>query len=175
MVITSGLNDKEGIVGTTKLTRKEITAEDPVHGAIMHMIEYVKKNGRIVGLAVAAIVLIIIGYYGVRQIRGNQEMKAQEQLGKGIEFYHAQVAPDATDNPYSKGSTPVFKNETAKYQAAAKQFSTLATGYGNAPSTIVARYYLGLSQIQLGQKKEATQNLESVAGNSGIGYFAKKY
>jgi tetratricopeptide (TPR) repeat protein len=161
-------------VGTTKLTRKEMTAEDPVHGAIVHMIEYVKKNVRVIGFAVAAIVLIAIGYYGVRQIRGNQEMKAQEQLGKGMEFYHAQVATDATDDPYSKGPTPVFKSETAKYQAAAKQFSTLATGYGNAPSTILARYYLGLSQIQLGQNKEATRNLESVVGNSGIGYFAKK-
>jgi hypothetical protein len=41
----------------------------------------------------------------------------------------------------------------------------------------VARYYLGLAQLHLGQQREAVQNLESVAGNSKnrfIMYLAKK-
>jgi tetratricopeptide (TPR) repeat protein len=172
--VTSELKDKEGIVGTTKLTRKEIMAEDPVHGTIVQAIEYLKNNGRMVGFVVVAVILLSIGIYGGRQILKSKEQTAQEQLGKGMKFFHAQVAPDATNDPYSKGPNPVFKSETDKYQAAAKEFSSLASGYGNSSSKILARYYLGLTQIQLGQRKEATQNLESVIGNSNIGYFAKK-
>ena len=42
---------------------------------------------------------------------------------------------------------------------------------------IIARYYLGLCQKQLGQKNEATASLEAVANNTSdrtVGYLAKK-
>ena len=163
-------------MGTTKLTRKEILAEDPVHEALVQIIELFRANGKKIGILAAAVVVIAIGAYGGLQYLDSREAQAQEKLGKGMDFYHAQIAPDATDDPYSKGSTPTFKSDSDKYKAAAKEFSSIVDSYSFGKVSIVARYYLGLSQLQMGQKKEAVQNLESVANNSrdrAVGYLAK--
>jgi TolA-binding protein len=164
-------------VGTNKLTRKEILSEDPVHGGIVRMIEFFQSHGRAIGIVVAAAVVLSIGIYGGLQYLDSREMQAQERLAKGVDFFHAQITADATDDPYSKGPIPVFKSDAAKYQAAAKEFSSLAAGYGYSKVSIIARYYLGLAQLQIGQKKEAVQNLESVAANSRnrtLGFLAQK-
>ncbi len=164
-------------MGTTKLTRKEILAEDPVHEAIIQLVEFFRTNGSKIGIAAAAIVVLALGIYGGIQYLDNREIRAQEQLGKGMDFFHAEVTPGATDNPYGNGPIPTFRSETAKYQAAAKEFSSIASQYGLGKASIVARYYLGLAQLQLGQKNEAIQNLESVANNSRdrtVGFLAKK-
>jgi predicted negative regulator of RcsB-dependent stress response len=164
-------------VGTTKLTRKEILAEDPVHQAIMELVEFFRDNGQKVAIAAVVIVLLAIGIYGGMQYLDYRQTQAQQQLGKGMTFFHAQVSPDASDDPYAKGPTPVFRSEGAKYHAAAKEFSSVVSGFGYSKLSVVARYYLGLTQLQLGQKKEAIQNLETVANNSRdrtVGYLAKK-
>ena len=164
-------------MGTTKLTRKEILAEDPVHEAIMQFIEFFRVNGTKIGVAAAAVVVLAFGVYSGRQYLDSRNIQAQEQLGKGMDFFHAEVAPDATDDPYGKGLTPTFRSDTAKYQAAANEFAAVASRQGYAKMSIVARYYLGLAQLQLGQKKEAIENLESVANNSrdrDVSYLAKK-
>jgi predicted negative regulator of RcsB-dependent stress response len=164
-------------VGTNKLTRKEIVAEDPVHGALVHLIEYLKVRSRTIGYIVIAVVVLSLGVYGGIRYLEYREMQAQERLAQGIAFFHAQITPDATNDPYVKGHVPAFKSDAAKYQAAAKEFSSLVSGYSRGKVSIIARYYLGLAQLQLGQKKEAAQNLESVANNSRdrlIGNLSKK-
>jgi predicted negative regulator of RcsB-dependent stress response len=164
-------------VGTTKLTRKEILAEDPVHEAIMELVEFFQANGKKIAVAAAIVVLLAIGIYGGMQYLDYKQTQAQQQLGKGMTFFHAQVAPDASDDPYAKGPNPIFRTDAAKYQAAAKEFSSVVSGFGYSKVSVVAQYYLGLAQLQLGQKKEATQNLETVANNSRdrtVGYLAKK-
>jgi predicted negative regulator of RcsB-dependent stress response len=164
-------------VGTTKLTRKEILAEDPVHEAIIQVIEFFRGNGVKIGIAAAAAVILGVGIYGGLQYLEKREVQAQEQLGKGMDFFHGQVSADAKDDPYGKGSTPTFRSDAAKYQAAAKEFSSVASRQSYSKTSIVARYYLGLAQLQLGQKKEAIRNLETVASNSrdrSVGYLAKK-
>jgi predicted negative regulator of RcsB-dependent stress response len=164
-------------VSTTKLTRKEIIAEDPVHEMLVRIVEQFKNNGKLIALGVAAIILLAAAIYFGMQIFEARELKAQEQLGKGLEIFHGQIAADAPSDPYAKGQVPVFKTDNAKYQAAAKEFSALASRYGDSKTTVVARYYLALTQLQLSQKKDAIQNLESVAANSrvrDISYLAKK-
>jgi predicted negative regulator of RcsB-dependent stress response len=171
------LRIKEGTVGTTKLTRKEILAEDPVHEAIIQLIEYFRENGKKIGIATAIVVFLALGIYSGLQYLKGMEAKAQESLGKGIEYFHAQVAADATDDPYGKGSSPTFRSDLAKYKAAAKEFSSIVDGHNFGKITVTARYYLGLSQLQMGQKQEAIRNLESVSINSKertLGYLAKK-
>ena len=79
-------------MGTTKLTRKEILAEDPVHEAIIQLIEFFQTNGKKVGILAAVIVVVAVGIYGGLQYLDNRQMQAQEQLGKGMDFFHAQVS-----------------------------------------------------------------------------------
>jgi predicted negative regulator of RcsB-dependent stress response len=164
-------------VGTTKLTRKEILAEDPVHEAMVQLIEFFQTNGKKIAIVAAAIVLVAVGIYGGLQYLDSRQIKAQQQLGKGMALFHAEIAPDASDDPYGKGTAPVFRTDAAKYQAAAREFSSVVSGYGYSQVAVIARYYLGLSQLEIGQKKDALQNLETVANNSKnrtLGYLAKR-
>ena len=112
-------------MGTTKLTRKEILAEDPVHGAIIRLIECFGKTAKRSASAVI-VVLVAMGMtagFNISIAKG--KAKAQETLGKGIDFFHAPVAADAMDDPYGKGSSPTFRSDLAKYKAAAKEFSSI--------------------------------------------------
>jgi len=171
------LSYKEGTVGTTKLTRKEILAEDPVHEAIVRFVEFFGTNSKKIGIAAVIIVLLALGIYGGLQYLDRKELQAQERLMKGIDFFHGQIAADATDNPYSKGSIPTFRSEPERYKAAAKEFSAIVEGQSFGKIPIVARYYLGISQLRTGQKQEAIRNLESVSSNSKertLGFLAKK-
>jgi predicted negative regulator of RcsB-dependent stress response len=171
------ISSKEGTVGTTKLTRKEILAEDPVHGAIIQLIDLFRESGKKIGIIAVIVVLVGIGIYGGIQYLESRESQAQEILGQGIEFFHGQVAADATNDPYSKGASPTFRSESDKYQAATKQFLSVIDRHGFGKIPVIARYYLALCQIQTGNKKEAIQNLQAVAGNSKdrtVGYLSKK-
>jgi predicted negative regulator of RcsB-dependent stress response len=171
------LGSKEGTVGTTKLTRKEILAEDPVHEAIVRVVDFFKENSNKIGIAVAIIALVAVGVYGGIYYLDKKDTQAQEELGKGIDFYHGEISAKAKDDPYGNGKAPTFRSEKAKYEAAAKIFSSVVSQQSYSKTAVVARYYLGLSQLQLGQNKEAIQNLEQVANNSkdrAAGYLAKR-
>jgi TolA-binding protein len=164
-------------VSTTKLTRKEIVAEDPVHEKIVWLFTFCRENRAKIGILILAAIAVMIGLYGGYQYLGSREMQAQVQLAKGLDYLNATVAPDATDNPYSKGLLPTFRSDKAKYQAAAKEFSSVASGFSFGSTSVLARYYLGLTQLQLEQKQEAIKNLESAANDSKnhtVGYLAKK-
>jgi len=163
-------------VSTTKLSRKEMVAEDPVHESIVRLFTFCRENRNKIGILMLAVIVVIIGIYGGYLYLGTRDMQAQEQLAKGMAFFNATVAPDATDDPYSKGRVPEFRSDNAKYQAAAKELSLVSSGFSSSSVSIVARYYLGLTQLQLGQKQEAIKNLESVANDSKnhtVGYLAK--
>jgi predicted negative regulator of RcsB-dependent stress response len=164
-------------VSTTKLTRKEILAEDPVHEAMIRIIEFFRERGKIVALGVLTVALLGVGIYFGLEYLDSRDMAAQQQLSKAMDFFHARVDPSALDDPYGKGPTPYFRTEDAKLQASIKEFSTLISKYGSSKLGIIGRYYLGLCQLRAGQKNEGVQSLEAVRNNSKdrtLSYLAKK-
>jgi predicted negative regulator of RcsB-dependent stress response len=164
-------------VGTTKLTRKEILTEDPVHEAIIQLVEMFRTQGRTIAIvAVGAAVLAIGGYLGIDYLQA-REQQSQQQLGRGIDLYHARIDPNAADDPYAKGPEPSFRNETAKYQAAIKELSGVASKFAAGKLGVAAKYYLGLCYLRLGQNNDALRALEEVRNNSRdrtLAYLAKK-
>ncbi len=164
-------------MGTTKLTRKEILAEDPVHEALVQLIEFFRTNSKKIGMVAALVVLVALGIYAGFQYLNRMEAQAQEKLAKGMDFFHAEVSSTATGDPYAKGATPTFKSDPDRYKAAAKEFSAIVDGQSFGKVPVVARYYLGLSQLHLGEKQDAMRNLEQVSTNSKertLGFLAKK-
>lgn len=164
-------------MGTTKLTRKEILAEDPVHGTIIALVDFLGAHKKIISILAIAAVFVAFGIYGGLHFLEKREIQAQQTLARGIDFYHAEIEAEATGNPYENGPTPAFKNESLKYQAASREFSSILSGYGYSKVSIIARYYLGLTQLKLGKKEEAIKNLEMVSNNSKervVGYLAKR-
>ncbi len=164
-------------MGTTKLTRKEILGEDPIHDAIVYTIEIVRARGKEIALGAGAVILVGLGIYLALEYLERRDFEAQEILSRGIEFYHAQIDPNALDDPYGKGREPVFRTEEAQYQAASKEFSTVVSRFGSSRLAIISRYYLGLCHIRLGQKEEAVRTLEAVSNNTkdrSMGYLGKR-
>jgi predicted negative regulator of RcsB-dependent stress response len=122
-------------------------------------------------------VVALAAYFGAQWLEG-RDAQAQQQLARGIELFHARVDTAASDDPYAKSPIdPVFKTEAAKYKAAAAEFSSVASKYGSSKLAVVARYYLGLSELRQGQQDEAVRTLETVSNNSKdrtTSYLARK-
>jgi predicted negative regulator of RcsB-dependent stress response len=177
LILINQTTIQEGIVGTTKLTRKEILAEDPIHAAIIRIVDAFRSQGKIIAAAAGVAALLGAGvYFGIRYLE-NREVAAQQDLALGIEFFHGSVDPSAPDNPLQKGPVPLFKSDEAKYKAAMDSFNKVISTYGSSRLSVLARYYLGLSQLRLGQKDEAIRNLELVRNNTKdrtAGYLAKQ-
>ena len=164
-------------MGTTKLTRKEILSEDPVQVALIEIVEFFKTQWRNVAFGIAAALLISVGIYFGMQYMDSRDMQAQQEFNKGLDFFHGSIDPAAQDDPYAKGITPTFRNDTAKYQAASKAFSSVTSRYALSKLAVLARYYQGLCQMQLGDKDGAIKSFESVRNNTKdrtVGYLARK-
>lgn len=164
-------------MGTTKLTRKEIMAEDPVHEALVGIVELFRAHGATIALIVGSVALLGIGVYFGLQYLDSRETQGQKQLAKGIEFYHAEISDEALDDPYGKGSTAMFRTDKARNEAASKEFSSILSKHKYCKLAVLARYYLGLSQLKLGQDNEGIQNLQLVSKNSKdriVGDLAKR-
>jgi predicted negative regulator of RcsB-dependent stress response len=164
-------------VGTTKLTRKEISA-DPIHDALVETVDFLRAHAMILCLAGAGLLVIMLGtYFGLRYL-DTRDATAQQELGKGMDYYHGTVdGATAKDDPYAAGPAPVFKSEEAKFRAASAIFSSVSSRSGSSKIAVMARYYLGLCQKQLGQKSEAIATLEAVGNNTSdrtVGFLAKK-
>ena len=164
-------------MGTTKLTRKEILAEDPVHEAIMQIVEFFRAQGKLVAFVAAAAAVLGVGiYFGLDYLEA-RETASQNELAKALDLYHARIDATAPEDPYAKGPEPVFRSENARLEAASKAFTDIVSKYASSETGIVARYYLGLCQLHLGHEKEGLLALESVRNNSKnrtVGYLAKK-
>jgi tetratricopeptide (TPR) repeat protein len=164
-------------LGTTKLTRKEILAEDPVHHAIVRIVELFREQGKMIAAVAAGGLLVIAGIFLGIQYLDAREARAQDQLARGMEYFHARIDPAALDDPYGKGTEPLFRTEEAKYKAAGKEFSAVASSWGVSKLSIVARYYQGLTEMRLGQKEQGLRSLEAVRYNTKdrtVAYLARQ-
>jgi hypothetical protein len=163
-------------VSTTKLTRKEIAA-DPIHDALIHTIELLRTHSKLILLSGLGLAVLLLGIYFGLNYLDSRDNGAQVELSKGIDFYHGMLDATAKDDPYAFGPTPVFKSEEARNRAASAIFSSVASRRGSSKIAVIARYYLGLCQKQLGQKNEAIATLAIVTNNTSdrtVGYLAKK-
>ena len=177
VIIITYFKNKEGIVGTTKLTRKEILSDDPVREAMVRLVGLFRINRGKIAAAIIVIIVIALGFWAWFRYLDSRANAAGAMLGRGMAFFAASVSPEAEDNPFAKGDTPLFKSDEDKYQAAAKEFSATIDSFGAGEAGKSARYYLGLTQLKLGKNEEALKNLEFVAFGSGsrtIGFLAKK-
>ena len=167
---------RKATVSTTKLTRKEISA-DPIHDALISTIEVLRVRAKMIALTAAGLVLVaLVVYFGLRYLESRNSL-GQQELAKGIIYYHGLTDPKAQEDPYAFGPNPVFRTEEDKYRAASAAFESVVSRYGSSKLGAIGRYYLGLTQLRLGKKNEAVASLEAAAGNTRertVGYLAKK-
>jgi tetratricopeptide (TPR) repeat protein len=107
-------------------------------------------------IAIAVIIAAIIGTAIYYQHRSTEAAVA---LGQALETYNS---PLAQPGEPTEGT---YKTIAERAQAANKQFAQVADHYGSFEAGRTARYFLGLTDIDLGKTADAETNLKQVAGS----------
>jgi predicted negative regulator of RcsB-dependent stress response len=106
---------------------------------------FFQKNGKAALIAVAAIVLIIAGYFSYRSfISSPREEKASTAIARGQEYFNSEQFDIA------------LNGDSAGYVG----FVKIATDYSSTKAGNLAKLYAGLSYAQLGKWQDAVKYLE---------------
>lgn len=127
------------------------------------------RNKLIVGGVVLA--LAIASILGGWFYNSQQNQKAAEALGSALRIYNSPLMPEGGT---SENGAVTFSTAAARARAAHKEFARIATDYGRTKSGRLARYFSGLTLMQLGDYAGAEMELKDVSGsNSDLASLAK--
>ena len=116
---------------------------------------FFEKNGKAILIAVAALIIIIAGYFCYRTfISGPREEKASTALARGQEYFNSEQFDKA------------LNGDGATYAG----FVKIASDYGSTEAGNLAKLYAGLSYANLDKWKDAVKYLEeySPAGDAMV-------
>jgi predicted negative regulator of RcsB-dependent stress response len=148
-----------------RISRKELK-QDEVVLEVGKTVEFVQANrDRLIVGGIVAVVLVIGGWGGYT-LYSNRQESSSEALGKALETYHAPVRPvSLSDSP----NEITFTTEQQRADAALRQFEPVADKYSMMRAGKLARYYVGLCDVDLGNLPEADKQLSAVV-SSGDSY-----
>lgn len=150
---------------TDRFTQATIgAAEATAHWTAEH------KSKLIVGILVAAVV--IAGAVGGWYYLGQQDDKANLELTRAVRTLQTAVRPaGAPETP----NAPSFASAQDRATAAKKQLQVVIDKYPHTHTADIARYLLGTTAVELGDKATAERELKEVAStrNSDLAGLAK--
>jgi predicted negative regulator of RcsB-dependent stress response len=146
----------------SKLTMR--AAERTVHWSAEHKL----KLALFAGAALIVAGLVLGGWYYLNQ----QDQKASFQLGQAVRTLDTPLRPAGSP---PQPEFPSFTSSKERATAAHKQFQEIADQYPHTKSAEFARYFVGVTDVDLGETAAATQQLQSVAEshNDGLASLAK--
>lgn len=150
---------------TDRFTRATIgAAEATAHWTVEH------KTKLIAGIVVAAVLIAAIagGWYYLSQ----QDEKANLELTKAVRTLETQIRPaGAPETP----NIPTFASGQDRANAAKTQLQAVIDHYPHTHTADIARYLLGTTAVELGDKATAEKQLKEVASsrNSDLAALAK--
>lgn len=148
-----------------RFTRATIgAAEATAHWTVEH------KSKIITSVVVAVVVLIAVG--GTWYYLGQQDAKANVELGQAVRTLQTQIRPAGMpETP----NMPSFASADDRAAAAKKQLQAIVDQYPHTRTADVARYLLGTTAIEVGDNTTAEKELKDVAnnGNRDVSSLAK--
>ena len=150
---------------TDRFTQATIgAAEATAHWTVEH------KSKLIVGVVIAAVVVaaVVGGWYYL----GQQDDKANLELTKAVRTLETQIRPaGAPETP----NFPSFAAAQDRANAAKTQLQAVIDKYPRTHTADIARYLLGTTAVELGDKATAERELKEVASsrNSDLAGLAK--
>jgi TolA-binding protein len=150
---------------TDRFTQATIgAAEATAHWTAEH------KTKLIAGIAIAAIVIaaVVGGWYYL----GQQDDKANFELTQAVRTLQTPVRPaGAPETP----NAPSYVSSQDRAGAAKKQLQAVIDKYPHTHTADIARYLLGTTSVELGDKATAERELKEVAStrNSELAGLAK--
>lgn len=146
----------------SQISRKELKSDEFVSGMDAALEFFLQHRDRLITLAVIVVVVAAAGY-GYFAWNSNRNQKANALLAVGVNTLHAPLTPATAGTPGG------YANAAARAQAAVAQLQQVVDQYGSTNAGQMARYYIGLAQLDLSTPdaaKQAQASLEQ-ASNSG--------
>jgi TolA-binding protein len=141
-------------------------AEKTVHWTVEHQSK----------LIVAAIVVVAVAAiaFGGWYYLNLQDEKASGDLSTAVRTFETPVRPAGVPPPPGSDS---YASIEERATAARKQFQAIVDKYPHTKTAEMARYFVGLASVQLGDNAAAERNLQATAGSSNkelaaLGKFA---
>ena len=149
-----------------QLKQDQFTAAftERVHWAVEHRQKLIW--GAVVVAAALAVGLTVWGYTHYRQSRAN------EALARAMQTYNAPIRP-AGEQPAQ--GTQSFASASERSKAAHAEFARVADQYSSTRSGRLARYFSGVTAVELGDNAAAERDLKKAAetGDSDLSALAK--
>ena len=135
--------------------------QDELRTGLQQATEWTRAHAREVQMTAGAVVVLLAAGLLVQNFRARQDASAEAAFAKALEVYQAPVAAEAPAAAPAGG--PTFATREEKYRKALAEFQ----GVEKSASGEVrqrARYYVALSQIELGDVAAAEKTLSDLAG-----------
>jgi tetratricopeptide (TPR) repeat protein len=107
-----------------------------------------------------ALVVVLIAIVGAAAAYEHRSSEASVALGQALEIYNSPLRQPG--EPADDGS---YVSTADRAKVANQQFNDVASHYGSLEAGRTARYFAGLTAIDLGKNAEAESNLKQVASS----------
>jgi len=151
------------------ITRKELR-RDEFATEVSKTYEFLQRQraGLLRWGAAAGVLLVLAA--GVYFFLNYRQSRAGEELSHAMRVFYSPLTTDITQSePEMK-----FADSKTRYTQAEKEFSAVATKYSWLGPGRMARYYLGLTKRELGNREAAVSELSAIAaGDDDLAGLAK--
>ncbi len=151
-----------------RLTRREIVQEDKIQAALSGIYSWSSQNRFFLIAFFAIFLLSILGSYFWQNYQSDRSEEIQVQFSEALKIYHASVVEDTAEDSEASIILDeyIFATEEERREKALEGFTAVVE---NAPGThlgLLARYYRGLLNQEMGQMGTAEVELNFVVRNS---------
>jgi TolA-binding protein len=128
-----------------------------------HTVTWAKAHEREVRVTGGIVLAVAVGWLGLSTYLKGRARAADEEFAAALSTFHAPLSGEAAQAPQGK----TFATAAERYRQAAQEFAEVHRKYGSQDAGRRARYYEGLSRLELGQFDEAHKALAEVASSGG--------
>jgi TolA-binding protein len=131
-------------------------AEKTAHWSVEH------RNTLVGGIIVLAIIVAVVG--GGWYYQSQQNEKASFDLTQATRTLEAQLRPAGAP---AQPDVPSFTSAKERADAAKQQFRAIVDNYPHTHTAELARYFLGVTSVSMGDNAAAEKSFKDVASSGG--------
>ena len=144
------------------LSRKELK-QDKIHDAIEHGAEAVYSHSQFAAIVVGVAIAAVLAYGGWRFYNDRQTVLASAALDEAMKIYNAPLRQ--ANVPVEPGEV-TYNDSQTRAQEAEQKFAAVAAKYSSTNPGKLARFYEGLTLLDLDKQNQALESLKKVVGGS---------
>lgn len=144
-----------------KAELKKQIKQDEFAGWLSQSFAWVRAHEREATVTAAVVLALVSGWLAFSSYTRSRTRAAETAFSSALRTFHAPVTGEAPPPPGSQEK--VYATTAERYRQAAQEFAEVHRQYRSLAAGRRARYYEGLSRLELGQFDEAQKALSEVA------------